>query len=402
MKAHGDAGDYYRKVFARTAPPFAFVDLDALTANAHDLLRRAQGKPVRIASKSLRARRIIEHVLGLDSGFEGIMAFTLDEALWLHGLGAQGVLVAYPTADTELLGTLAERTAEDPEGAPVVMIDSPDHVELIERAARRSGTRVKTCLDFDASFRLAGGRIRIGAKRTPIHTPEQAAAAARRVERSASARLVGVMSYEAQIAGTGDAVPGRPLTNRAIRLMQDRSHRELRERRALAVEAISRVTPLDFVNAGGTGDLELVASEPVVTEVTAGSGLYAPALFDRYSRFAPQAAAFFALPVVRRPGPRTVTVLGGGYVASGVPRWDRAPVPAFPPGLRYDGNEGAGEVQTPLIGAAAEHLVVGSPVFFRHAKAGELCERFNELHLVQDGEIVDVVPTYRGEGRCFL
>ncbi|MEU9340313.1 alanine racemase [Streptomyces sp. NPDC048278] len=402
MKAHGDAGDYYRKVFARTAPPFAFVDLDALTANAHDLLRRARGKPVRIASKSLRARRIVEHVLGLDSGFQGIMAFTLDEALWLHGLGAQGVLVAYPTADTELLGALAERTAEDPEGAPVVMIDSPDHVELIEHAARRSGTRVKTCLDFDASFWLAGGRIRIGAKRTPIHTPEQAAAAARRVERSASARLVGVMSYEAQIAGTGDAVPGRPFTNRAIRLMQGRSHRELRERRALAVEAISRVTPLDFVNAGGTGDLELVVSEPVVTEVTAGSGLYAPALFDRYSRFAPQAAAFFALPVVRRPGPRTVTVLGGGYVASGVPRWDRAPVPAFPPGLRYDGNEGAGEVQTPLIGAAAEHLAVGSPVFFRHAKAGELCERFNELHLVQDGEIVDVVPTYRGEGRCFL
>ncbi|MFI5800393.1 amino acid deaminase/aldolase [Streptomyces sp. NPDC051677] len=402
MKAHSDAGDYYGKVFARTQPPFAFVDLDALTANAHDLLRRAHGKPVRIASKSLRSRRIIEYVLGLDSGFQGIMAFTLSEALWLHGLGAQGVLVAYPTTDTELLGALAERTVEDPEGAPVVMIDSPDHVELIEHAARRCSTRVKTCLDFDASFWLAGGRIRIGAKRTPIHTPEQAAAAARRVERSTSARLVGVMSYEAQIAGTGDAAPKRPVANRVIRLMQDRSHRELRERRAVAVAAISRITPLDFVNAGGTGDLELVASEPVVTEVTAGSGLYAPALFDRYSRFTPQAAAFFALPVVRRPGPRTVTVLGGGYVASGVPRWDRAPVPAFPAGLRYDGNEGAGEVQTPLLGAAAEHLTVGSPVFFRHAKAGELCERFNELHLVQDGEIVDVVPTYRGEGRCFL
>ncbi|MEU1168756.1 amino acid deaminase/aldolase, partial [Streptomyces sp. NPDC005921] len=122
----------------------------------------------------------------------------------------------------------------------------------------------------------------------------------------------------------------------------------------------------------------------------------------RYSRFTPRAAAFFALPVVRRPGPKTVTVLGGGYVASGVPRWDRAPVPTFPPGLRYDGNEGAGEVQTPLTGAPAAHLAVGSPVFFRHAKAGELCERFNELHLVRDGKIVDVVPTYRGEGRCFL
>ncbi|MEU6254374.1 amino acid deaminase/aldolase [Streptomyces sp. NPDC047043] len=402
MNTRSDAGDHYRQVFARTEPPFAFVDLNALTSNAHDLLRRAHGKPVRIASKSIRARSIVEYVLKLDPGFQGIMAFTLDEALWLHGLGARGVLVAYPTTNTQLLGTLAERTAEDPEGAPVVMIDSPDHVELIEGAARRHDVRVKTCLDFDASLWLAGGRIRIGAKRTPIHTPQQAAAAARRVERSNSARLVGVMSYEAQIAGQGDAVPNRPILNRAIRLMQDRSHRELRERRAHAVEAISHITPLEFVNAGGTGDLELVTSEPAVTEVTAGSGLFAPTLFDRYTRFTPQPAAFFALPVVRRPGPRTVTVLGGGYIASGVPRWDRAPVPTFPPGLRYDSNEGPGEVQTPLNGAAAEHLTTGSPVFFRHAKAGELCERFNELHLVQDGNVVDVVPTYRGEGRCFL
>ncbi|MEU3342939.1 hypothetical protein [Streptomyces sp. NPDC006668] len=203
------------------------------------------------------------------------------------------------------------------------------------------------------------------------------------------------MSYEAQIAGQGDAVPNRPLFNRAIRLMQDRSHRELRERRELAVEAISRITALEFVNAGGTGDLELVTSEPPVTEVTAGSGLFAPTLFDRYSRFTPQAAAFFALPVVRRPGPRTVTVLGGGYVASGVPAWDRAPVPTLPSGLRYDRAEGPGEVQTPLHGAAAERLTLGTPVFFRHAKVGELCERCNELHLVQDGYVVDVVPTYR-------
>jgi D-serine deaminase-like pyridoxal phosphate-dependent protein len=64
--------------------------------------------------------------------------------------------------------------------------------------------------------------------------------------------------------------------------------------------------------------------------------------------------------------------------------------------------EGAGEVQTPVLGAAAHGLRLGDQVWFRHAKAGELCERFDVVHLVRGGEIVDTVPTYRGEGKTFL
>jgi D-serine deaminase-like pyridoxal phosphate-dependent protein len=41
-------------------------------------------------------------------------------------------------------------------------------------------------------------------------------------------------------------------------------------------------------------------------------------------------------------------------------------------------------------------------VYFRHAKAGELCERFDRLYLVDGDQIVDEVPTYRGEGQTFL
>ena len=59
-------------------------------------------------------------------------------------------------------------------------------------------------------------------------------------------------------------------------------------------------------------------------------------------------------------------------------------------------------MQTPVIGRAAEGLRIGDRVYFRHAKAGELCERFDTLHLVRGSEVVDEVPTYRGEGRCFL
>ena len=95
-------------------------------------------------------------------------------------------------------------------------------------------------------------------------------------------------------------------------------------------------------------------------------------------------------------------MLGGGYLASGSADRLRLPVPTLPPGLRLDGREGAGEVQTPLIGDAAASLRIGDRVYFRHAKAGELCERFDRLYLVAGDEIVDEVPTYRGEGCTFL
>ena len=114
-----------------------------------------------------------------------------------------------------------------------------------------------------------------------------------------------------------------------------------------------------------------------MTELAAGSGLYGPTLFDAYRAFAPRPAALFALPVVRRPGPGVVTALGGGYLASGAGDAARLPRPYLPAALKLDGQEGAGEVQTPLLGAAADDLALGDRVYMRHAKAGELCERFD-------------------------
>jgi D-serine deaminase-like pyridoxal phosphate-dependent protein len=211
------------------------------------------------------------------------------------------------------------------------------------------------------------------------------------------------MAYEGQIAGVGDKPTGHPLRGLAIRGMQAASRRELRGRRGALVAAAERAAgPLRFVNAGGTGSLESSAAEPWVTEVSAGSGLYGPALFDDYTRFSPRPAAFFTVPVVRRPGRRVATALGGGYVASGPAGPDRLPRPWWPSGLSLDPQEGAGETQTPLRGAAADGLAIGDRVWMRHAKAGELCERFDRLYLVAGDAIVDEVPTYRGEGRCFL
>jgi D-serine deaminase-like pyridoxal phosphate-dependent protein len=162
------------------------------------------------------------------------------------------------------------------------------------------------------------------------------------------------------------------------------------------------VAELEFVNGGGTGSIESTVAEPAVTEVAAGSGFYGPMLFQYYRGFSVAPAAGFVLPVVRKPGPGVATVLGGGYVASGAVRKDRLPVPVLPAGLELDPLEGAGEAQTPLVGPAADSLKIGDLVVFRHAKAGELCERFNTLLLVEGGRVVDELPTYRGEGKAFL
>jgi D-serine deaminase-like pyridoxal phosphate-dependent protein len=384
VPSEDDAYARYEAALGDREPPFAFVDLDALWANAEDMLRRAAGKPIRVASKSVRCRALLERILARD-GFRGLMTFTLPESLWLAEHGFADMLLAYPTVDRAALARIDRE--------PALMVDSVAQLDLIPRG--------RLCIEIDLGYRLPGG-VAIGAKRSPIRTPERAAGLAREIVRRPGLELVGLMGYEAHIAGLGDQPPGPRLRGAAIRALQARSAKEIATRRAAVVEAVRAVAPLEFVNGGGTGSIERTVAEDAVTEVTAGSGFYAPGLFDHYSAFSLRPAAYFALPVVRRPSAKVATVLGGGYIASGAAEKTRLPIPALPEGLQLDSVEGAGEVQTPLLGPGARRLHVGDRVYFRHAKAGELCERFNSLLLIEGGEVVDEVPTYRGEGRAFL
>ena len=394
--------------------PLAAVDLRAWRRNAADLVRRAGGKPIRVASKSVRSRDLLRDALSRP-GFAGILACTLPEALWLAGDGSHGttgdlpvsedVVVGYPTADVPALRRLA---ADGVLAARVtVMIDDVAQLDLLPTAP---AVPVRVCLDVDASLRLGGGRIHLGVRRSPLHTPAQVRALAAQVAARPGVRLVGLMCYEAQVAGlqddAGGNAPAAVLRRTGVRGVQALSLRELRRRRAAVVAAVREVADLQFVNGGGTGSVHSTAAEAAVTEVTAGSGLLAPTLFDGYRAFHPEPAAFFALPVVRRPGPGVVTVLGGGWIASGPAGADRAPVPVHPPGLRLLPAEGAGEVQTPLAGPAADALRIGDRVWFRHAKAGELADRVDAFHLVDDTPDgpaeAGTAVTYRGEGRTFL
>ncbi|WP_330329552.1 amino acid deaminase/aldolase [Streptomyces sp. NBC_00536] len=390
----------YDRATAHLDAPLAIVDLDAFDANADDLVRRAGGKPIRVASKSVRCRALLERVLARP-GFAGIMSYTLAESLWLARSGFEDVLLAYPSADRTGFAELAS----DPKLAATVtvMIDDPAQLELIDHSRGDGTEEIRVCLELDTALHLLGGLVRVGARRSPLREPAQLAALARAVTARPGFRVVGLMGYEGHVAGVGDSLTGRPLRSRAIRLMQATARKELAERRAETVRAVRAVVgELEFVNGGGTGSVQQTAAEHAVTEIAAGSGLYVPRLFDNYTSFRGRPAALFAQPVVRRPGVGVITVLGGGYPASGAAGADRLPQPYLPQGLRYDAQEGAGEVQTPLLGAPADDLRIGDRVWFRHAKAGELCERFDALHLVEGDRVTATAPTYRGEGRTFL
>jgi D-serine deaminase-like pyridoxal phosphate-dependent protein len=394
--------DQLERATAQLDPPFAVVDLEAFDANADDLVRRANGVPIRVVSKSLRCRNLVERALARP-GYRGVMCYSLAEALWLHACGtSDDLLVAYPTADRAALRALAADEAARQH--ITVTVDSAEHLDFIDATLGAGHPPVRVCVELDMSWRPLSHRpvVHIGTWRSPLRTAAAAALFAEEVLRRPGFSLVGVLGYEGQIAGLGDAPPGRPVRARIVQAIQARSAAELRERRAAAVRRISALTPLEFVNGGGTGSLESTAADKSVTELAAGSGLVGPTLFDAYRSFHPRPALQFALPVVRRPAPGLVTLFSGGYVASGTGTPDRLPKPFRPAGFRLTSVEGAGEVQTPVRGPAADLLQIGDRVWFRHAKGGELAERLTDYYLLDPQEAeVQRVPTYRGEGQCF-
>jgi D-serine deaminase-like pyridoxal phosphate-dependent protein len=375
-------------------PPFGVLALDAVSANAFDLLDRAAGTPLRVASKSVRIRSVLDAVLALP-GFRGVLAYTLAEALWLAAGDDRydDVVVGYPSVDRRAIATLVG----DPRLASRVtlMIDDVAQLDLVDSVvAPTKRPPLRVALELDASLRLpALGHL--GVRRSPLHGPAQLRRLAETVVERPGFELVGLMAYEAQIAGVGNET-------RAVRAFQAASARELRSRRSRAVALVREIADLAFVNGGVTGSIEATRADTSVTEVAAGSGLLGPHLFDHYHHFSPAPAASFALPVVRRPAPGIATLLGGGWIASGPPAADRLPLPVWPQGLEFLAREGAGEVQTPVHGEAADRLRIGDRVWLRHTKAGELAEHLDHVQLVAAGEVVGEVPTYRGEGKVFL
>jgi D-serine deaminase-like pyridoxal phosphate-dependent protein len=364
-----EAYERFESVFSGIPAPFGFIDLDAVWANAADMLRRSRGKPIRIASRSIRSRPVLQRLLDLDPGFQGVLTYSLPETLWLWERGLRDLVVAYPTSDRACLTRLARVTSEFPEEAPVVMVDSTEHLDLIEEAASSFVAPIRVAIDLDLSWWPLRGLVKVGPNRSPIRTAAQAVALAEEIDRRERTRLVGVRAHEAQIAGVGDNRPGKAITNLIVRAMQSASAKDVEERRGEIVAALSEVAELAFVNGGGTGSIEQTAAEWAVTETAAGSGFYAPVPLDHYRGFSPRPAAMFALPVTRAAGVSDIEASGA---------------------------------QQALPRPGSQRLRIGDRVYLRDLRAGELCERADRLYLVTGSTIRNEVATYRGEGKAFL
>jgi D-serine deaminase-like pyridoxal phosphate-dependent protein len=399
--------DEVRSALAGEKLPCAFVDLDAFDRNLarHLAILKPRKTPMRLATKSVRVPSLIARAMQQE-GTRGLMCFDVDEAAMLAKEGHDDMLVAYPTLQSSKLATLAALTKD---GRNVSLaIDSEEAADAMNRAGQENGAKLRAVLCLDMSLEKAGGRVHLGVRRSPLHSAEATLALARKIRDTKKGVVVhGILAYEAQVAGMGDDSPFEARTNFVKRWIRSASVEEINERRpAIALALKKDGFELALVNGGGTGSLDSTTPESGVTEVAAGSGLFKSHLFDYYR--APymrelEPAAFFALEVVRRPSRTILTCAGGGYIASGSIGPDKAPLPWLPRGCALLGLEGAGEVQTPIDVSNAEATVaLGSPVVFRHAKAGELMERFREVLLLQNARIVDRVPTYRGAGWCFM
>ncbi|MDX8360810.1 amino acid deaminase/aldolase [Cytobacillus sp. IB215316] len=390
---------YYKDTLQHIQKPFAYIDLDLLDDNITEILKASNGKKIRLGSKSIRSVPIMKRIIESNEQFEGIMCFTANEAIFLANYGFNDVLIAYPVVDQSYLTAIAEQVKQG--FLITLMVDSVEHVKLIDQVGATYNVVIPICIDVDMSVDFP--RFRFGVYRSPLQSAKHVDDIGQVIKKCQYVKLDGIMGYEAQVAGVGDAVAGKSAKNFIVRKLKSHSIQAISERRAEVVKRVEDLGfSLRFVNGGGTGSLSSTCKEHVVTEVTVGSGFFSPSLFDSYQDFQYKPAAGYALEIVRTPKDRYYTCLGGGYIASGAVGNDKIPKPYLPSGARLHALEGAGEVQTPVFYEGSEPLSLGDPIFFRHAKSGELCERFSCLYGISQGEIVGEYATYRGEGQCFL
>lgn len=386
--------------------PLAFLDLDAFDDNIRHVrnIIEQTGRTIRVGTKSIRAEPLTKRIFELGgSCFKGLLTFTADETAWLAEKGYDDFIIAYPTVQSSDLDLIIKMIKSGKTVRP--MVDCEEHFYILSKAAQAAKVEIEVCLEIDMAYRpFNSKKNHLGVRRSPLRTPEEVIRLKERVKDIPSVKIKAVMGYEGHIAGTGDAVPGRGFKNKFLRFLKKRSVIELTKRRKEVVQALaSEGIELEVVNGGGSGSLISTLKDSSVTEVTVGSGFYCPALFHHFAEIKYKPAAFFAIQVVRFPAPRMITCLGGGYPASGTAGQDKLPLPVLPIGLKYLPMEGAGEVQTPLtLPEDCPALKLGDPIIFQHAKGGELSERFNEIILLQESNVVGKALTYRGEGKAFL
>ncbi len=390
--------EHYNKAFQNLEHPFAWLDLDALNHNIDYVNKSCGDKQVRVATKSIRSLEALQLIAKRLNHFAGYMTFTASESLFLFEKGLDQLLIGYPVYEEPAILKLAQWVKKGK--SLTFMIDHVQQAALLNTIARKVGVTLNICVDINVStdFKV----LYFGSKRSPITDFAKLDDLLRQLKTLPYLQITGVMAYDAQIAGVADQTPNYFGAKGAlIRTLKKQSVQKITSLRQFAVAHVKSMADVKFVNAGGSGSMTWCSEERDVTEITVGSAFLAPALFDHYESLQLQPAAGFALRVTRQFSPDTFVCHGGGYAASGAAGIDRLPVFLQPERFALLPLEGAGEVQTP-IHVKQGSLTIGDTVYMRHAKAGELCERFQVLHIIEGGHYKGPMKTYRGENQCFL
>lgn len=394
--------------FATITPPTcpsAWLDLDAVDHNIAIVKQKTANKNLRIASKSVRSVAMLRYVQKKLPNFIGLMSYSAAESLYLLEQGFNDILCAYPQLDTSSIAATLPYTAQG--NNMVWMVDRLEHCYLLNEIGKQHGVTLEVCVDINVSSRFPG--IYFGTKRSHITSVKMLKKFYHGVKHLNHVRIVGLMAYDAQIAGLPEVALGKEYLAPAIRLLKIQSKRHVVSLRKACVTYLRKQgVELRLINGGGSGSMDFTCAQKDISEVTVGSAFYFPALFsymDTMQTFTP--AAGFVLAVTRLPEKDTFTAHGGGFMASGSVGADKAPVVHYPNNLVPLKDEGFGEVQTPLVFQLDKKTIkpnglsIADYIWCRHSKAGELGEHFNELIVYRGGQVVDSFSTYRGEGKSF-
>lgn len=388
-----------KKITKDLKKPFCFLDKDNLRQNITSAIKRSGHKKIRIATKSIRSLEVLEFIRQeLGDKYIGLMTFHVKESLDLLKSGFNHCLMGYPQKilkdEAKLIKELAGSNKK-----LVLMIDSIDQCRLLQKMGSDIDHRFEVCIDIDMSLKLP--RLNFGVFRSPILDVSVAEDLISYVEKAENLKCTGLMGYEAQIAGIPDYNGKGKIFDLIISKLKKTSEKRILKVRKEFLDRVKEKFQLEFFNGGGTGSIEFTASDRSVTEVTVGSGFYCPHLFDLYQKpFKPSLG--YAIEVDRIPNKNYITCHGGGYIASGAIDMNKAPQIFSPKNLKINSNEMFGEVQTPLEHDGSIDIQIGDPIFLRHAKAGELLERFTNIYIIENHKVVDRWKSYRGEGKCYL
>lgn len=270
--------------FSEISTPALLVDLNAMEHNLRTMANFFRGKSSQLRPHFKNHRVIDLAQRQLEHGACGITCARLWQAEKLVQSGIRDVLIANELAGELQLQRFAELSAQAP---VVVAVDNAAVVRDMGRLARDRKVEMNVVVDVD-----------LGLKRCGVVPGEPAVTLARLVVEQ-GLKLRGVMGYEGHLQ---PLVHGPDRTEKVTTAMKALAHSKQ------MIEAAGM--PVEIVSCGGTGDYELTASYPGVTENQAGSYMLMDTWYAPYAPDFQQTLSVLATVVSKTPGERIVVDAG--------------------------------------------------------------------------------------------